>query len=195
MEAQEQYDTLYDQWGKKMEMRRKMIKSKKRQEEAMAYIVRFRSAIWREIKSILDDLQETALRFFRYYDNVDTSIDFVVRKYILTIAKNAALKIYKKHKKVCFPQEEESLDVEAQELSVEDIIINKETVQEMIEKVRTLDEKYAMPLILHVVQDKSYKEIAMMLGISVEIVRRRVYYAKGKLKQLIRSQGKEGKNE
>ena len=200
MEAQEQYDTLYDQWGKKMEMRRKMIKSKKRQEEAMAYIVRFRSAIWREIKSILDDpylaedaFQETALRFFRYYDNVDTSIDFVVRKYILTIAKNAALKIYKKHKKVCFPQEEESLDVEAQELSVEDIIINKETVQEMIEKVRTLDEKYAMPLILHVVQDKSYKEIAMMLGISIEIVRRRVYYAKGKLKQLIRSQGKEGK--
>ena len=72
------------------------------------------------------------------------------------------------------------MDVEAQELSVEDIIINKEIVQEMIEKVRTLDEKYAMPLILHVVQDKSYKEIAMMLGISVEIVRRRVFYAQGK---------------
>ena len=98
-------------------------KKKKQQEEAekaLEYLVRFRSAIWREIKSILDDpylaedaFQETALRFFRYYDNVDTSIDFVVRKYILTIAKNAALKIYKKHKKVCFPQEEESLDVEA----------------------------------------------------------------------------------
>lgn len=58
------------------------------------------------------------------------------------------------------PKEEESLDIEAQEPSVEDIIINKETVQEMIDRIRRLDEKYAMPLILFVVQDKSYKEIA-----------------------------------
>ena len=86
------------------------------------------------------------------------------------------------------------MDIEAQEPSVEDIIINKETVQEMIDRIRRLDEKYAMPLILlFVVQDKSYKEIAKILGISVEIARRRVYYAQGKLKQMIYSQEKEGR--
>ena len=63
----------------------------------------------------------------------------------------------------------------------------------MIEKIRSMDEKYAMPLILFVVEDKSYKEIAKMLGISVEAARQRVYYAQRKLKQLIGSQGKEGK--
>ena len=85
------------------------------------------------------------------------------------------------------------MDIEAQEPSVEDIIINKETVQEMIDRIRRLDEKYAMPLILFVVQDKSYKEIAKILGISVEMARRRVYYAQGKLKQMIYSQEKEGR--
>lgn len=180
-----------------------MTKRKKQQEEAekaLEYLVRFRSAIWKEIKSILDDsylaedaFQETALRFLQYYKNVDTSIDFVVRKYVLTISKNVALTIYKKHKKVRPPKEEESLDIEAQEPSVEDIIINKETVQEMIDRIRRLDEKYAMPLILFLVQDKSYKEIAKILGISVEIARRRVYYAQEKLKQMIYSQGKEGR--
>lgn len=181
-------------------MSKKMSKDKEQQEEALAYVYRFRGAIWIEIKRILEDpylaedaFQETIFRFLRYYRRVDTSLDFVIRKYLLTIAKNAALLIYNKHKKIRLSREEEFLDTEAQGPSIEDILINKETVQEVIEKIRSMDEKYAMPLILFVVEDKSYKEIAKMLGISVEAARQRVYYAQRKLKQLIGSQGKEGK--
>ena len=143
-----------------------MSKDKEQQEEALAYVYRFRGAIWIEIKRILEDpylaedaFQETIFRFLRYYRRVDTSLDFVVRKYLLTIAKNAALSIYNKHKKIRLSREEESLDIEAQGPSVEDIVINKETVQEVIEKIRSMDEKYAMPLILFVVEDKSYKDV------------------------------------
>ena len=80
-----------------------MSKDKEQQEEALAYVYRFRGAIWIEIKRILEDpylaedaFQETIFRFLRYYRRVDTSLDFVVRKYLLTIAKNAALLIYNK---------------------------------------------------------------------------------------------------
>lgn len=176
------------------------VKEKRQMQlEALEYVERFRGAIWDAIVQVLHDpylaedaFQETALRFLRYYHHVDTSMDVVVKYYLREIAKNTALTVYKRHYKIVLSRDGTPIDPPDTTLSIEEMVINRETVRIMKNLLHQLDEKYSVPLILSI-RGMHYKEIAEMQGVSLNTVRERIYYGRTKLLAMYKkAYGEEG---
>ena len=170
-----------------------------KQKEALQYIDRFKGIIWQTIRGILSDYhlaedayQETVIRFLRYYDRLENSVDIEVMCYLKAIASSTSLTLYKRHYKTQVIDETTENEIEDNAQPIEEIVINHETNRRIYQLILQMDEKYSAPLLMHVCREMPYKEIAKILGISQVSARTRVHRAREKLKIMYFSERGEG---
>lgn len=135
-----------------------------------------------------EQLAEEAVQeiFFKVFCNIEKVVMLESDKkkgYLMQIAKNTAIDIYRKEK-VGFrninKDEIQTYDIE-DEFSLEKTIIKKEISRQINSSMNELQEMDRQILRLRYIEEKSEKEIAEILGLSYENTRTRIRRAKKKL--------------
>ncbi len=93
--------------------------------------------------------------------------------------RNAALKIYNKNKKnIEYTVSSENIDLLSAESNVEDIVVTEEQYEYLSKHLKNMPEKYAYPFIMRHCYEYSIKQIAAILNLNEETVKKRLYRAK-----------------
>ena len=119
-----------------------------------------------------DILQET---FIKLWDNCENVSYNKVKSYIYTVATNLFLNI-KKHEKVVHNHQKGYIHSNNLE-SPEFILLEKEFLEKLELAIADLPEKQREVFLLNRIEKKKYKEIAVMLDISVKAVEKRMHGA------------------
>lgn len=129
-----------------------------------------------KIISILDDIDE---------DSIETKR---CKNLIITIAKNTAIDLYRKKKREM--EALEKLDTYNATAGVEELIIHVEQIQEVIDAINKLDDKYRDVLYLRALHDLPAKKVGALLNISEVSVNMRFMRAKQMLAKRLKEREK-----
>ncbi len=123
------------------------------------------------------DLAEDILQdaFVKLWDNCGKVSYSKSKSFLFTVAKNLFLNI-KKHEKVVLNYQKHNLKVGNNE-SPEFLMIEKEFLIKIEAAIASLPEKQKEVFLLSRIEKKKYREIAVMLGISVKAVEKRMHFA------------------
>jgi len=123
------------------------------------------------------DLAEDILQdaFVKLWDNCGKVSYGKSKSFLFTVAKNLFLNI-KKHEKVVLKHHQQKLRASENE-TPEFLMIEKEFLVKIEEAIGSLPEKQKEVFLLSRIEKKKYKEIAVMLGISVKAVEKRMHFA------------------
>ncbi len=119
------------------------------------------------------------ITFFRTLD------DCSIRAYILRIARNQAVSLYRKRRK----EEVMTCDIENADIADDSALIRicEETeIEEIVRCINALDEKYSDVLNLYYLHRHNAKEIARLLSLNEHTVRSRIARGKEKLIALLK---------
>ncbi len=136
-----------------------------------------------------DAVQDALLRIARNISTINTFHPKVVRAYVLTAAKNAAINILKKQKR------ETSNVIAYEDISCDDnadiskIMETTETMEDVKSVMKRLPLMYREVLMLRYVNGMAYSEIAQLLGRSQSTIRQQIVRAKKKLVALCEKEG------
>lgn len=130
-----------------------------------------------------DVVQETFIRVFKNLEKFDILRPFTPWMY--KIAKNLTLDIIRKGKNVAV------LDWEIEDTheSLISRIIRAETVSTLWSAIRSLPEKYKLPLVGYYFSNLSYRELSFTLNMSENTVKTRIRRAKNQLRQELGRKG------
>jgi RNA polymerase sigma-70 factor (ECF subfamily) len=121
--------------------------------------------------------------FVKLWDNCKTVNLLTIKSFLFTIANNLFLNDYK-HSKVV--RNYKNLPKENKEIQTpEFIIIEKEFSEKLKLTISSLPEKQKEVFLLNRIEKKKYKEIALMLNISVKAVEKRMHLALLKMRSEI----------
>ncbi len=153
-------------------------------EKANAVIYKRVFAILKNKQDTEDALQDTWLKIMKNFDKIkkqscDRKIGFVC-----IVAKNTAIDIYNKKKKVINVDNLEAVEPDNME-NLENIVVSKIESDGVISAVSYISDTYKNPLILKYIYSFSNKEIAEILNISETNVSTRLSRAKTMLKDII----------
>jgi RNA polymerase sigma-70 factor (ECF subfamily) len=173
-------------------------------EAAFAELVRrYRNQITNYVYRLTNDYeiavdlaQETFLRVYRAAERYQSSYAFST--YIYRIATNLAiseLRRRKRHRLVSLtgffqPREQGGEDCELDPADLQPLadtaLVEGERRQAVARAIATLPEKYRVPLVLRDVEERSYEEIARILGMSEGTVKSRISRARAFLRDKLR---------
>lgn len=128
-----------------------------------------------------DAISESFIRIIKNLHKIGEVDCPKTRNFLVIICRNVSKNMYNSRKKT---NECDYLDEMAEDKKVTDpaeIVINKESVEKLSKVISSLDEKYKDVFILSRVYNISPQDIAGMLGITVENVRKRLQRAKEKI--------------
>jgi RNA polymerase sigma-70 factor (ECF subfamily) len=104
------------------------------------------------------------------------------RSFMIIIIRSVSFTIFNKEKKEnkdkVFIDDEELENVSDDQLSPIDYVIGNEGIEQVQEKLKTMDKKYSDVIIMRFFLDYSISEIASLFDISEQLVRIRIYRAK-----------------
>lgn len=133
-----------------------------------------------------DAVQDALIRIARNMSALRDREDWAVRGYVLTVAKNSALKVLGKNHRNS--KSINALKAEPEE-DVFDHVLNCLDYQLLLRSIQHLDPLYRQVLMLVYVQKQSLKEAADILGRKEETVRKQLYRGRKLLIALCRKEG------
>ena len=170
-----------------------------------ALIHRYENLMFHVINDIIHDkhlsediLQETLIKIAKNIDRVDNDITSNhAKSFILTIARNTAIDYYRKNEAI---RNNEYLVEEFEDKGFYDfdekVISNLEPENRLITVIKSLKEKYRDVLILKYVYDLKEAEIAKLLNITKDNVRKRLSRGKKLIEEKLEGMGNNnGRNE
>ncbi|WP_298514917.1 sigma-70 family RNA polymerase sigma factor [uncultured Kordia sp.] len=125
-----------------------------------------------EIQAAEDILQDTFLKLWENCKNVNY---FKVKSYLYTVATNIFINKQKKRK--VFEKHQSRFKKNTTNESPEFIMIEKEFLVKIENAIAGLSEKQKEVFLLSRIEKKKYKEIAVILNISVKAVEKRIHLA------------------
>ena len=141
-----------------------------------------------------DAVQETFLRIIKSFDHVEEILSPRTKRFVVIIARNAALTILSKEKRIMDMHEFVGLHSDSDEESEENIsrmwgnlssgvdeTIDEVLVGELTEAVKSLPEWAADAIMLSAVYGCSVQETAVILGVSRETAKKRIQRARALL--------------
>lgn len=130
-----------------------------------------------------DAVQISFIKIMEHLDKIDISDKTKTRNFLGLICKNTAINIYNKQKK-----QPENLDENTaiKECDVFDIVIDKNSVENIKKCIYKLKPIYQIPLMLNAVHGYSVKEIGEMLDISPKTIQKRLERARQKIKIMLK---------
>ena len=135
-----------------------------------------------------DAVQNALLGIAKHISKVPSGDEKVLRAYVLTAAKNAALKILYRNKKGTDTERILELDYKESE-SVFQTVLNTMDADLLLRAMRQLDPIYRDVLLLTYVQECDLQETAATLGRKEETVRKQLYRGRKLLIELCRKEG------
>jgi RNA polymerase sigma-70 factor, ECF subfamily len=158
----------------------------KDQEVYFVIVERYQSKLMRYVNSIVHDeakasdiVQETFIKAFINLRSFDNKKKF--SSWIYRIAHNEAINAIKKnYKEVSF---EEDFDIQSDE-NITDNFERKEIELKVGECIKKIPLLYSEPLVLYIIEDKSYEEISDILRIPMGTVATRISRAKILMKNI-----------
>ena len=172
-------------------------------EDAFAEIVnRYRNAITNYLFRFLNDYEEAVdlaqETFVRVYFAVERyHTDYAFSTYIYRIATNLAISELRKRKRrklisltglFQFDNEEEKEFQPPDEKPLPDAnLLEDEQSRTIARAIEALPEKYRAPIILRDVEEKTYDEIAQILGLGLGTTKSRINRARGLLREKLKN--------
>jgi len=151
---------------------------------------KYRQLMFKEAQVILKDehlsedaVAESFIRIIKNLHKIDENNCPRTRSYLVIICRNVSKDIYKSRIYL------NTIDDLAEDIEVEDmvcsdpndIVVNKETLEQIAKVIENLDIIYRDVFLLRRVHNLSREEIAKIFGISVETVKKRLARAKVKI--------------
>lgn len=130
-----------------------------------------------------DAVHDAFMKLTKYMKNIEGRSDQEAANYLIIIAKNEAKKIYNARKPVVY--QEDVAEPHSVMEEIEHTAEENDEKRRIFEKIKSLDAKYGDPLILRYFYEFTDKEVASMLGISLENEKIRVHRAKEMLKKMM----------
>ena len=161
----------------------------------------YKNLMYQEAYQILKDatLAEDALQqsFLKIIDNIDKIEEKEVaktRNFVVIICRNTAFDILKH--RTYLNNHDESIDIEVEEdnelvdvVEPSQVVINSETVNIMKEAIKNLPEIYRNVILLEFLHEYSKEEIATLLNVSYETVKKRSMRARKMLAKALEKEG------
>lgn len=141
-----------------------------------------------------DISQEAFIKAFKNFSSYDESSAFST--WLYRIAVNTAIDHVRKKKRENNVSLEDYITeekTESHKSSVEEKVISKEGVSNIMEAVNSLDEDFKTVIVLRDIEGMEYSQISEITGCPVGTVKSRLSRARGKLRQIINKNGKEAK--
>lgn len=165
----------------------KIYLNKKTKLEKLYYT--YRQQMFQEAFSILEDkslaedaVSESFVRIINNLNKIECDDSPRTRNFLLTICRNVALDFYRKRKHNNSHFQEPKNDISFQN-TPENIVIDKESINRIMEIILNMDAIYKDTLLLNKVYHISRGDIAKMFGISPEAVTKRLQRAKAEIKR------------
>lgn len=142
-------------------------------------------SILRDSQLAEDAVQESFLRIIKNFDKVIKEKCPQTRNYFVKIVKGVSIDIYRKRKKQqTLPLDEREGTMIDEFTNIEDILVGKEIETYLLQ----LPKSYYIILSLKYTDGYTYKEIASILDITEENVKKRLMRARNKLREIIAEQ-------
>lgn len=158
----------------------------------------YRSLMYKEAKKILhnqydaeDAVQSAFVKLTNCADRITDEMPAMTYNFMKVVARNVALDIHKKklylnkYENTYENVEQELADVN-QELS--DIVIDKCSVERIIEQIKKLPDNYRDLIILEKVYGYTREETMALFGVNYETVKKRMTRAKTKLLEALKKE-------
>ena len=156
-------------------------KDGKSEEKAERLYRRYHALMYTTAFSVLQDahltedaVQQAFLKVIRHLDRIDEENEAMTKSFLMIISRNEAITLIKKSRDfLCQPE------VECQETADPlNLVINGESLQAVIESILELKPIYRDVIFLRYSQDLTAEEIARILNITPENVRKRLQRAR-----------------
>lgn len=135
-----------------------------------------------------DIVQETFIRAFKYISSYKEQKNGSFEAWLVTIAKNEAIKyIQKQSKRNEILEEEIDISKDTLNASVEDEVIEQITVEEVQSIIQTLPELTRAIFLLRFLHGFKFKEIGDKLNISENTARQHIFRAKKVVQRAIKA--------
>ena len=151
----------------------------------------YRQRMWYVAYKILEDeslaedaVHEAFIRIARNLNKIEAMNQLQEKAYIVTIVRNVALTMVKEEANYFDFSEYQDLIVDKKE--VEKQVLDKMELKAYISAIHQLPEKYRDVLYLYMVQEHSIHEIAKLLDLSQEVVKKRIQRGRKKILQSVR---------
>lgn len=160
---------------------------------------KYKALMFREANIILNDaclaedaVHQSFIKIMNNLDKIDENAERRTRNFLVIICRHAALDLYKKrlylnrnpdNSNFEFEDEEEEIQIDYAEPS--QIIIDKETVARVSKEIDKLPPIYKDVLLLEKLHNNTKEEIAELLGIKYETVRKRSLRARKMLAEAL----------
>lgn len=129
-----------------------------------------------------DALQNAFLGIAKNMDKIKSLTSEQIETYVHKIAKNAAISLLRKEKNVCVDIDDMYLDV-ASDDNIEESAADKETIDEMIQFIKSMKQEYRDVLSYSFLYDMSPAQIADILNVPLSTVKTRYYRGLALLKE------------
>lgn len=138
-----------------------------------------------------DGMIDTLVKIISILDNIDEDSIGTNRckNLVITIAKNTAIDLLRK--KNCEKEAIEKLDTYNETVSIEELMIHIEQLQEVAKYINELNDKYRDVLYLRVLHELPAKKVGALLNISEFSVNMRFMRAKQMLAKKLKERGKQ----
>lgn len=164
------------------------IKSDDDREKVIRLYANYKNLMYSEANNILKDhhlaedaVHDSFVKVIKYLHKIDESNVPRTRNYLVIICRNTAKDILRKTLPLNNDEntsDEISFEEAGRKSDTLDIVLHKESVRELAKAIEDLPEIYRDVFILRRVEGHSREEIAQILNISVEAVKKRLTRAK-----------------
>ncbi|HIT88935.1 MAG TPA: sigma-70 family RNA polymerase sigma factor [Candidatus Merdenecus merdavium] len=128
--------------------------------------------------------------FLEYYVHIDRLEERLIKPWLILVTKNATVDYLRKaSNRLEFGRKDVELEVTTQVISdygverVVDKIIQKELIFKIMDELRIVNENWYEVIMEVTILSKPQEEVAKKLGISIKVLRARLYRAKGWIKK------------
>jgi RNA polymerase sigma-70 factor (ECF subfamily) len=134
-----------------------------------------------------DAVQDTYFYIAKNFHKIHDEKSPQSRNYIRLVARSKANRIAEKRDKIISLEEYENIYTCDDDLTFEEAIKNIDR-ENLIGAINQLDEKYKIPVMLKCIYNHRSKEIAQIMDLSDNAVRRRIYLGKRKIEKMLKGE-------
>lgn len=131
-----------------------------------------------------DAVHNAFLKVVNNMNKIGGTNDKKTRNFLVIIARNEAVRIYNSKRDI--PDSDFVEDSAEDTADIESEYDRKEYTKTIFDLIKTMDKKYSEPLLMKFFYNYNDKEIADLLGITVENAKVRIHRGKNKLKELLK---------
>jgi len=153
-----------------------------RYEKLIHYIAR---RYFNNREDALDASQEASLKIYNGLSKVIISESDSLKPWICTVIARTCIDALRKNRITTMELTEEVIALPSSNETVEDTIVGRERVNEILEAMQLLSKEYRIVIILRDMQGLSYDEIADTLNMNVGTVKSRLSRARAALKKIL----------